>query len=104
VKDIDSITLEDAIELLQYPKILGKHPDDDLPVLVTHSKSGFRIRHRRTLAPLPKVRVLILYYLLNVGTTHTIMILREYKRAMFSSFVLALLFSAILQLNKTFNC
>uniref|UniRef100_A0A0E0G6J6 DNA topoisomerase n=1 Tax=Oryza nivara TaxID=4536 RepID=A0A0E0G6J6_ORYNI len=54
VKDIDSITLEDAIELLQYPKILGKHPDDDLPVLVTHSKSGFRIRHRRTLAPLPK--------------------------------------------------
>uniref|UniRef100_A0A0E0JZS3 DNA topoisomerase n=1 Tax=Oryza punctata TaxID=4537 RepID=A0A0E0JZS3_ORYPU len=54
VKDIDSITLEDAIELLQYPKILGKHPDDDLPVLVTHSKAGFRIRHRRTLAPLPK--------------------------------------------------
>uniref|UniRef100_A0A0E0LAF6 DNA topoisomerase n=1 Tax=Oryza punctata TaxID=4537 RepID=A0A0E0LAF6_ORYPU len=54
VKDIDSITLEDAIELLQYPKILGKHPDDDLPVLITHSKAGFSIRHRRTLASLPK--------------------------------------------------
>ncbi|KAF0904126.1 hypothetical protein E2562_032399 [Oryza meyeriana var. granulata] len=54
VKDIDSITLEDAIELLQYPKILGKHPDDDFPVLITHSKAGFSIRHRRTLAPLPK--------------------------------------------------
>ncbi|KAF2926293.1 uncharacterized protein [Oryza sativa Japonica Group] len=54
VKDIDSITLKDAIELLQYPKILGKHPDDDLPVLITHSKAGFSIRHRRTLASLPK--------------------------------------------------
>ncbi|KAF0929513.1 hypothetical protein E2562_021764 [Oryza meyeriana var. granulata] len=54
VKDIDSVTLEDAIELLQYPKILGKHPDDDLPVLITHSKAGFRIRHRRTFALLPK--------------------------------------------------
>uniref|UniRef100_A0A0D9WP91 DNA topoisomerase n=1 Tax=Leersia perrieri TaxID=77586 RepID=A0A0D9WP91_9ORYZ len=54
VKDIDSITLEDAIDLLQYPKLLGKHPDDELPVLITHSKAGFNIRHRRFLAPVPK--------------------------------------------------
>ncbi|XP_006656881.1 DNA topoisomerase 1 [Oryza brachyantha] len=54
VKDIDSITLEDAIEILQYPITLGKHPDDDHPVLIAHSKAGFSIRHRRTLAPLPK--------------------------------------------------
>ncbi|KAL5224359.1 hypothetical protein ABZP36_010998 [Zizania latifolia] len=54
VKDVDSVTIEHAIELLQYPKILGKHPDDDLPVLITHSKAGFSVRHRRTLAPVPK--------------------------------------------------
>uniref|UniRef100_A0ACD5ZA42 Uncharacterized protein n=1 Tax=Avena sativa TaxID=4498 RepID=A0ACD5ZA42_AVESA len=54
VNDVDSITIEDAIELLQYPKILGKHPDDEHPVLITHSKAGFSVRHRRSLAPLPK--------------------------------------------------
>ncbi|KAG0513897.1 hypothetical protein BDA96_10G142700 [Sorghum bicolor] len=54
VKDIDSITLEDAIELLQYPKILGEHPEDDHPVLITHSKVGYNIKHRRSLAQVPK--------------------------------------------------
>ncbi|PWZ08008.1 DNA topoisomerase 1 [Zea mays] len=54
VKDIDSVTLEDAIELLQYPKILGKHPEDDYPVLITHSKVGYNIKHRRSLALVPK--------------------------------------------------
>ncbi|KAK3128969.1 hypothetical protein QOZ80_6BG0469160 [Eleusine coracana subsp. coracana] len=54
IKDVDSVTIEDAIDILQYPKILGKHPDDDHPVLMTHSKVGFNIRHRRTLAPVPK--------------------------------------------------
>ncbi|VAI85160.1 unnamed protein product [Triticum turgidum subsp. durum] len=54
VKDINSITIEDAIELLQYPKVLGKHPDDEHPVLMTHSKAGFSVRHRRSLAPVPK--------------------------------------------------
>lgn len=54
VKDINSVTLEDAIELLQYPKLLGKHPDDDHPVLITHSKVGYNIKHRRSLAAVPK--------------------------------------------------
>jgi len=54
VKDTDTVTLEDAIELLQYPKILGKHPDDDQPVLITHSKVGYNIKHRRSLAAVPK--------------------------------------------------
>ncbi|VAH16671.1 unnamed protein product [Triticum turgidum subsp. durum] len=56
VKDVDSITIKDAIELLQYPKILGKHPDDEHRVLMTHSKAGFSIRHRGTLAPVPKTQ------------------------------------------------
>ncbi|AQK83753.1 DNA topoisomerase type IA core [Zea mays] len=54
VKDIDSVTLEDAIELLQYPKILGKHPEDDNLVLITHSKVGYNIKHRRFIAQVPK--------------------------------------------------
>ncbi|TVU11639.1 hypothetical protein EJB05_45236 [Eragrostis curvula] len=54
VKDVDSVSIEDAIDLLQYPKHLGKHPDDEHPVLITHSKAGYNVRHRRTLAPVPK--------------------------------------------------
>ncbi|ONK79378.1 uncharacterized protein A4U43_C01F5750 [Asparagus officinalis] len=54
VKDIDSVNLEDAIELLQYPVTLGKHPDDQHPVILRHSKSGFSVKHRRTVAPVPK--------------------------------------------------
>uniref|UniRef100_A0ACD5YR26 Uncharacterized protein n=2 Tax=Avena sativa TaxID=4498 RepID=A0ACD5YR26_AVESA len=54
VNDVDSFTIEDAIELLHYPKILGKHPGDEHPVLITHSKAGFSVRHKRSLAPLPK--------------------------------------------------
>ncbi|KAL5651420.1 hypothetical protein ACJX0J_036878, partial [Zea mays] len=52
VKDIDSVTLEDAIELLQYPKILGKHPEDDYPVLITHSKVGYNINAKGLVQPL----------------------------------------------------
>lgn len=54
VKDVESIALEDAIELLRYPITLGNHPEDKQPVILTHSKFGFSIRHRRTVAPVPK--------------------------------------------------
>ncbi|KAL6909930.1 hypothetical protein ACP4OV_001589 [Aristida adscensionis] len=54
VKDVDSVTIEDAIEVLQYPKILGQHPDDQHPVIMTHSKAGFNVKHRTCLAPVPK--------------------------------------------------
>ncbi|KAJ0986793.1 hypothetical protein J5N97_005149 [Dioscorea zingiberensis] len=47
VKDVDSITLEFALDLLQYPIILGNHPEDKHPVLLAHSKFGFSIKHRR---------------------------------------------------------
>ncbi|MFX6205854.1 topoisomerase C-terminal repeat-containing protein, partial [Acinetobacter baumannii] len=53
VKDVDSITLEFALDLLQYPIILGNHPEDKHPVLLAHSKFGFSIKHRRTIAPVP---------------------------------------------------
>ncbi|KAL0922036.1 hypothetical protein M5K25_005995 [Dendrobium thyrsiflorum] len=52
--DIKSITLEDAIDLLQYPINLGNHPDDGHPVLLKHSRIGFSIKHRRTVSQVPK--------------------------------------------------
>lgn len=54
IKDVDSITLEDALELLRYPVTLGNHPDDDQPVVLKLAKVGFSIRHRRTIASVPK--------------------------------------------------
>lgn len=54
IKDVQSITLEDAMELLKYPVTLGNHPDDGQPVVLKIAKVGFSIRHRRTIAPVPK--------------------------------------------------
>ncbi|CAA0814427.1 DNA topoisomerase- type IA- core [Striga hermonthica] len=54
IKDVRSITLEDALELLKYPLTLGNHPDDGYPVLLKLAKTGFSIKHRRSVAPVPK--------------------------------------------------
>ncbi|KAL2488008.1 DNA topoisomerase [Forsythia ovata] len=54
IKDVDSITLEVALDLLRYPVTLGNHPDDDQPVVLKLAKVGFSIRHRRTIASVPK--------------------------------------------------
>ncbi|XP_075490325.1 uncharacterized protein LOC142528921 isoform X3 [Primulina tabacum] len=55
IKNVESITLEDALNLLQYPLTLGNHPDDDHPVILKLARVGFTIRHRRTIASVPKV-------------------------------------------------
>ncbi|KAL7154471.1 hypothetical protein ABFS83_03G004000 [Erythranthe nasuta] len=54
IKNADSITLEDALELLKYPLTLGNHPDDDQPVVLKLANVGYTIRHRRTIASVPK--------------------------------------------------
>ncbi|KAL9226931.1 hypothetical protein vseg_002687 [Gypsophila vaccaria] len=54
IKDVNSITLEDALDLLRYPISLGNHPEDGQPVVIKISKVGFTIRHRRNIAPVPK--------------------------------------------------
>ncbi|XP_023536595.1 uncharacterized protein LOC111797719 [Cucurbita pepo subsp. pepo] len=54
IKDVDSITLEDALELLRYPITLGNHPKDGQRVLIKITKAGFTVRHRRTIASVPK--------------------------------------------------
>ncbi|EYU30256.1 hypothetical protein MIMGU_mgv1a000789mg [Erythranthe guttata] len=54
IKNPESITLEDALELLKYPLKLGKHPDDDKPVILRIRDDGFSINHGRTNAAVPK--------------------------------------------------
>ncbi|CAI9090687.1 OLC1v1025509C1 [Oldenlandia corymbosa var. corymbosa] len=54
IKDLNSVTLEVALELLSYPKTLGKHSQDDKPVILTPGKGGFYIKHGRFSVPLPK--------------------------------------------------
>ncbi|KAJ0251794.1 Omega-protein [Hirschfeldia incana] len=54
IKDVSTITLEGALELLRYPLTLGNHPEDGQPVFLKLSKSGFTVRHRRTMATVPK--------------------------------------------------
>ncbi|XP_061362537.1 uncharacterized protein LOC133306257 isoform X2 [Gastrolobium bilobum] len=54
IKDVNSITLEDALEMLQYPLTLGNHPKDGQPVILKLARVGFSVRHRRTIASVPK--------------------------------------------------
>nr|KYP39101.1 DNA topoisomerase 1 [Cajanus cajan] len=54
IKDVDSITLEDALQLLQYPLTLGNHPKDGHPVILKLARVGFCVRHRSTIASVPK--------------------------------------------------
>ncbi|KAJ4792850.1 DNA topoisomerase 1 [Rhynchospora pubera] len=53
-KKISLLTLEDAVEMLKYPVLLGDHPDDGQPVVLTLSKAGFHVKHRNTVAPVAK--------------------------------------------------
>lgn len=54
IKDISAITLEDALDILRYPVLLGKHPDDGEPVELRRTKIGFSVRHRHFIAMVPK--------------------------------------------------
>ncbi|OMO61928.1 DNA topoisomerase, type IA [Corchorus capsularis] len=54
IKNVNSITLEDALEVLRYPVTLGEHPNDGHPVILKLAKGGFAVRHRRTIASVPK--------------------------------------------------
>ncbi|OVA16878.1 DNA topoisomerase [Macleaya cordata] len=54
IKDVESITLDQALELLHYPVTLGKHPEDGQPVDLRLARFGFTIKHRSTYASVPK--------------------------------------------------
>ncbi|MED6208622.1 hypothetical protein PIB30_047010 [Stylosanthes scabra] len=55
IKDVQSITLDVALDLLQYPLTLGTHPKDGQPVILKLARVGFAVRHRHTIASLPKI-------------------------------------------------
>ncbi|XP_020536598.1 DNA topoisomerase 1 isoform X2 [Jatropha curcas] len=54
IKDVDGISLEDALELLRYPVTLGNHPKDGYPVILRFAKAGLAVKHRRTIASVSK--------------------------------------------------
>ncbi|RZC74732.1 hypothetical protein C5167_050213 [Papaver somniferum] len=54
IKGVDSITLDEALELLRYPITLGNHPEDGQPIELKLGKFGFTVKHRRTYASVPK--------------------------------------------------
>ncbi|CAN8326742.1 unnamed protein product [Cochlearia groenlandica] len=54
VKDVNSITLEGALDFFRYPLTLGTHPEDELAVILKLSKFGFTVRHRNKMATVPK--------------------------------------------------
>ncbi|KAK1268060.1 hypothetical protein QJS04_geneDACA006676 [Acorus gramineus] len=56
IKDVESISVEDAVGLLRFPITLGNHPEDGLPVMIKLSAFRYSVRHRSTIAPVPKLR------------------------------------------------
>lgn len=54
IMNANSITLEEAIDLLRFPITIGDHPVDSQPVLVQISKGGFAVKHRRNTVSVPK--------------------------------------------------
>jgi len=45
-QDLDTLSLDEALELLSYPKEIGKHPESGEPVLVNKGKYGPYIQHK----------------------------------------------------------
>ncbi|KAL6212621.1 hypothetical protein ACLB2K_017839 [Fragaria x ananassa] len=54
IKDASSVTVEVSLELMKYPVTLGNHPTDGLPVLLQIARTGYIVKHRRTMASLMK--------------------------------------------------
>jgi topoisomerase IA-like protein len=51
------VDLEMALDLLCYPKEVGKHPADGMPVVVDSGRFGPMVKHGDLLASVPKVRI-----------------------------------------------
>ncbi|CAL5218790.1 g512 [Coccomyxa viridis] len=51
---VPELTLEEAVELLQWPKELGLHPEDGEPVTAAMGTYGPYVRHQKLNASLPK--------------------------------------------------
>lgn len=53
-QDMDTITLDEALKLLEFPKVLGKHPESGDPVIVSKGRFGPYIDHQRNFRSLKK--------------------------------------------------
>lgn len=51
---MDAIALEVALDLLRYPQTLGDHPKDGNPVILKIGRVGYMVKHRQTMASVPK--------------------------------------------------
>ncbi|KAK1292320.1 hypothetical protein QJS10_CPB17g00389 [Acorus calamus] len=65
IKDVESISVEDAVGLLRFPITLGNHPEDGLPVMIKLSAFRYSVRHRSTMTPVPKDALELRSYLHN---------------------------------------
>ena len=52
--DAGTVTLESALQLLQYPMTLGEHPEGG-PVTLHNGPYSFYVQHNGTNASVPKV-------------------------------------------------
>lgn len=51
----DEMTIEKAVELMKYPFLLGKHPEDGGPVWLGIGRQLLYVRHRSAIASVPKM-------------------------------------------------
>lgn len=50
----EEVDLKKALELLSYPRELGKHPVEGTPITISIGKFGFFLRHRAIIASVPQ--------------------------------------------------
>ncbi|XP_057839802.1 uncharacterized protein LOC131049755 isoform X2 [Cryptomeria japonica] len=58
----ENIDLDNALELLRYPIILGNHPEDKKPVTLALMKYGFAIKYRHLIATVPKIDGIVVMF------------------------------------------
>ena len=72
--DAKSVTLERAVQLLSLPREVGKHPEDDGPILANLGRYGPYVQHQRTFANVQTVEELF-----DIGLNRAITLIEDKK-------------------------